>query len=269
MFRWFLATIAASVSVLSASAAFLVNVVPSNGPITTSPSFTGYGTNAAQGLKAGGGVGGAGPTAYSAIGSQTPGYVINSISAPGNGVNDLFNGLINQNPGQLGNALYFGVAIRSDQAGQTFTANDVNYTFSYPNNLDGGTFNLSSASFNQPYLLGASTIGGPLTPITSASQAVQELYYVGFGYTLENAPGPGGTSTIPYQFNGPAQLQSYFADPFTPSGFITGSYTVSNGFGTGTGAGTTEINGVPAPATLGLLGIGLAGVVARVRRRKA
>jgi hypothetical protein len=268
MFRWFLASVAATVSVMSASAAFVVSVVPSSGPSLNSAGFGGYAANAALGLATGTGQGAPGPTQYLPAGTNTPGSQINSITAPGFGVTDLFNGLVNQNPGQLGNAMYFGVAIRSDVPGQTFNANQVNFSFTYPNNADsGGPISLGTAGFNQPYLLGASSIGGPLSPITSASENVQELYYVGFSYTLENAPGNGGTGVFPYQFNSAGQLQSYFNDPFTPNGFLTGTYTVSNGFGTGTGVGTTEINGVPAPATLVVLGFGLAGLVARNRRR--
>jgi hypothetical protein len=271
MFRWFLATLAATVSITAASAAFVVTVVPSSGPVVNSPSFSGYGANAAQGLHNGTSFGAAGPTSYKPTGTYTPGALINSITAPGNGVNDLFNGLINQNPGQLGNSLYSGLALRSTVAGQTFNLNDITFSFNYPNNADSGSSNLGATTngYNSQYLLGASTIGGPLTPVTGPTQALQELYYVGSSYTLQNAPGAGGTSTNPYQFNGPAQLQSYFNDPFTPRGFFTGTYTVTNAFGTGTGSGTTEINGVPAPATLGLLGIGLAGIVARVRRKVA
>lgn len=265
MFRWFLASTALAVSVASASAAFVVTVTPSVGPTPSSPAFGQYAQNAAYGLFAGttnGTVGSA--NFYAPSGTAQGGGAINYLSQPltdpnviAAGVTNLWHGVVNSSDpaavGQGGNFVYFGLTI-STTAGETFTASSVNFNGAfYDNNLiANGQGAQSLAGAGSLY----SNIGGVLTPVTDAT-VVSNLYYVGIGASIFNTA-PGDYSTA-------AGLQSLMFAPSTPSGLFTGSYTVS---GT-TGAGGVDINGAPAPATFALMGLGLAGLITRVRRRMA
>jgi hypothetical protein len=185
----------------------------------------------------------------------------------GGGVTSLWHGV--PNPGgifsnETGNLVFFGVSIKSTIAGHTFTANQVqfsgaNYSL-IGNGVNAGS--LGAGPFNTPYFLGATTIGGALTPVVNGTTPYQEMYAVGFGV--------GSTVNFPGDYTNPATLQALMLDPGTPAGVLTGQYSLTGvadpvigGF-----AGT-DINGAPAPATITLMGIGLAGIVARVRRRKA
>jgi len=281
MFRWFLASIAAAVTVATASADFTITSVPSIGPLANSPSFAGYANNAVASLQGGmmAPVGNPNlPTYYSSVANTvTPGFGVNFVSggpplssnSPNGGVNDLFGGIPNQGgvfANEVGNALYFGISVVPNVVvpGQNFTANDVNFA---ANSNVSGPFTLNigmDASFNQTYLLGRDFTSGVLGPVTGPTQTLTELYYVGFGYSAENTPGLVFDPAT-FTFSTPAELVGFFNDPFTPAGPFTGTYSIA---GSAPGVGVTDVNGVPAPATLGLLGVGLAGLVARVRRRR-
>src|SRR5262245_44561860 len=127
MFRWFLATLALTVTVTCASAAFTVTVIPSVGPAPSSPSFLSYATNSIPGIRNGGvsiGTPG-GSNSYIPAGTAQPGGAINYlIPPPGSGVTHMWNGQPNAPgyAGELGNWIYFGLALRSTVPGQTFTA---------------------------------------------------------------------------------------------------------------------------------------------------
>jgi hypothetical protein len=269
MFRWFLATTALAVSLASASAAFVVTVTPSVGPDrANSPAFPQYAQNAAYGLRAGTTNGTPGSANfYAPSGTAQGGGAINYLTQPltnpaviAAGVTNLWNGVVNAGPpapsGQTGNWVYFGLTI-TGTAGETFTASQVNYNGSnYP--FNGPNFGAQSlAGANSLY----SNIGGVLTPVTD-STVVSNLYYVGLGYSIGN--------TAPGDYTNAATLQAYMTHPSTPSGLLTASYTINNGVNPAvTGAGGVDINGTPAPATIALMGLGLAGLVARARRRMA
>jgi len=273
MFRWFLATTALAISVVSASAAFVVNVTPSVGPDrANSPDFAQYATNAAYGLYNNGAgspsTNGAPGTAsyYAPSGTQQGGGAINYLTQPltnpnviAAGVTNLWQGQVNAPtpPGQTGNWVYFGLSVVTT-AGETFTPSSVNFNgINYPAGQASG---LSSPNQGATTLAGAgnlySAIGGVLTPVTD-STVVDNLYYVGIGYSIGN--------TAPADYSTAAQLQNLMFPPATPTGLLTGSYTA----GGTTGTAGVEINGVPAPATIALMGLGLAGLVTRVRRRMA
>jgi hypothetical protein len=274
MYRMFLAA-ATTVAVWTtgASAAFIVNVVPSVGPDRAfSPDFAQYAQNAAYGLYNNGsgtpstnGVPVFSASYYQPLqnGTQTGGGSINALGQPltdvnviAAGVTNLWQGVVNNTDpaavNQTGNWVYFGLTITTT-AGETFMGSDVNFDgVNYP------AFGVSN--FGAQSLAGAnnlySEIGGVLQPVTD-STVVDNLYYVGLGYTIQNFA-PGDYST-------PGQLQAYMFDPLTPSGNLSGGYTIA-----GTSAtGSVDINGVPAPATIGLMGLGLAALVSRVRRRMA
>jgi len=267
MYRWFLATTALAVSVASASAAFVVTVTPSVGPDRAfSPDFAQYAQNAAYGLyNNGAGTPSTNGTVGSAnfwapAGTSQGGGAINSLTQPltnpaviAAGVTNLWQGVVNaaSPSGQTGNWMYFGLSITTT-AGETFTPSSVAY--------NGSNYPFDAPNFGAQSLAGASNlysvIGGVLTPVTD-STVVDNLYYVGIGYSIGNEA-PTDYADVP-------TLQAYMFDPDTPSALLTASYTIS---GT-TGAGGVDINGAPAPATLALMGLGLAGLVTRVRRRMA
>jgi hypothetical protein len=278
MFRWFIATLAATISMASANAAFVVNVIPATGPVTTNPSFTNWANNAAQALFQGtnqttgattplsnGNFGGAPgvPTFYtpSPNGTQLGGGAINYLTGTGSGVSDMFYTQAGGSPTginvggaystQTGNVTYFGLAITSTAGTGTFTANDVNFTGSYAFPGVVTPVNLGSVlGFGSNYFLDQNG-----NPITSPSQAVSAMFYVGVGGGIFNTPGADFTS--------PGTLNDLVNNPLTPAGLMVGQYTVSGV----TGGAAVDINGAPAPATLGLIGLGLAGLIRRARRK--
>jgi len=261
MLRWFLALTVAAVSLSTASAAFNVSAIPSVGPIQTGPGYNTYLANAIQGLHNGGSFGAPGTTSYyTPAGSYTNGGSINNIDQLNGGVTGLFRGVINDPAytGSLGNALYMGLALTST-AGSTIAPNGVTYNgYTYP--LGNTTpFNLASA-LGGGNVYGATTSGGPISQLTAANAATPyaELYYVGPAYSISDFFGTDWTN--------PATLAALFPDPATPHALLQGSYTAAGV----TGVGGTDINGVPAPATFVLMGLGFVGssVVARVRRRR-
>jgi len=270
MYRWFLATVALTATVATSSAAFNVTVVPSVGPDVTSAFFPQYAQNAANGLSHGNSTVMTGSTAaWAPSGTQQGGGAINYLTQPTTnpnvvaaGVTNLWHGVVNStDPAavqQTGNWVYFGLGVVGT-AGETFTGNQVNFNgINYP----AGEPTLSSPNQGAQSLAAAnslySVIGGVLTPVTP-STVVDNLYYVGIGYSIGN--------TAPGDYNSAAALQNLMYAPATPTGLLTGSYTVNNGVNpAASGAGGLEINGVPAPATIALMGLGLAGLVRRVRR---
>lgn len=269
MFRWFMATVAATITMASAQAAFVVTVTPSVGPDVSSPSFLPYAQNAIIGLSNGGVQAGFlnTPSFYSPSGTGFGGGAINYLNIPpalGGGVTGLWHDGVNPTgafAGETGNWVYFGLSVVSTVPGETFSANDINWSGFY--SFDGalGPVNLGTVGgFGSPTIQGALTAGGPLQNITAATQ-VEELYYVGIGYSIGNQFGIDYTDA--------ASLEALLFDPATPSGILTGTYTISNGFGSAAGAGGVDINPAPAPATLALFGFGIAGLVARRARRKA
>jgi len=268
MLRWFLALTVAAVSLSTASAAFNVSAIPSVGPIQTGPGYNTYLANAIQGLHNGGSFGAPGTTSYyTPAGSYTNGGSINNIDQLNGGVTGLFRGVINDPAytGSLGNALYMGLALTST-AGSTIAPNGVTYNgYNYSGNppppfvSTTAPFSLASVLSNGN-VYGATTSGGPITQLTAANAATPyaELYYVGPAYSVTDFFGSDWTN--------PATLAALFPDPATPRGFLSGSYAACGV----TGVGGTDINGVPAPATFVLMGLGFVGssVVARVRRRR-
>jgi hypothetical protein len=274
MFRWFLATIALTATVVTASADFTISVTPSVGPSPLSPAFGQYVQNAAYALHNGATTNGTvgNPNFWAPSGTAQGGGAINRLNPPlGGGVTGLWNGVVNPTgafAGQLGNVVYFGLAITLNPGGvgpQTFTPSQVNFNGSNyvdpvshqpifpglipPNN---GAGSLSGASS-----FGYTDIGGVLTPVATAATPVSNLYYVGFGTSLGDS--------FPGDYNSPASLATLMTNTpgNTPNGLVTGGYTLF----ASSGAGGLDVNGAPAPATFALMGLGLAGIVSRFRRR--
>lgn len=277
MFRWFLATIAFGAMVASATAAFTITVVPSVGPDQTNASFTAYGLAAPQALASGANDAGsvASPSYYIRSSGAEFGGAVNTIVPPfSGGVTGLWQGDAFTGGGggafatQTGNQIYYGLIIRSDVPGQTFTAADVEFLADNPFTGPFGPVNLApAANSGSGFMLGRTSIGGPLVTVTSAATALQELYYVGNGFTINN---------FNTDYLDEADLEALMAASpgnsqgfTTPSGFYIGAYRIIAGAGAGTtGVAGVDINGAPAPATIALMGLGLGGIIARYRRRK-
>jgi hypothetical protein len=272
MLRWFLAVAAAAVSMQAATAAFVVNTVFATGPVNEGAggaSLNAFATNAVAGLRSGGDAGSVGqPNYWVAAGPSVSGGLINSIAGvPGvgtDGVLGLWNGVVN-NPGfngHLGNGIYAGLSAVAT-GGDTFQVQHVSfsgYTYAFGNTPG---FNLSAA-VPGGNVFGATTAGGPLSVVTAADIGTTnyvEIYYGGERYSIPN--------TYNIDFTTPASLQALFLDPITPRGLIQGTWTVDNGLISGSGLGGTEINAVPAPASLIIMGFGFAGARLISRRRRS
>jgi hypothetical protein len=212
------------------------------------------------------------PNFWAPSGTAQGGGAINRLNNPfGGGVTGLWNGVVNPTgafAGEHGNVTYFGLAITLNPGGvgpQTFTPSQVNFNGS--NYVDPVSHqpifpglippNNGAGSLGGAATFGYTDIGGVLTPVATAATPVSNLYYVGFGTSLGNS--------FPGDYSDPASLTALMQNSpgNTPNGLVTGSYTL---FGS-SGGGGLDVNGAPAPATFALMGLGLAGIVSRFRRR--
>jgi len=283
MFRWFLASLAIAGTVASASADF--TVAPIVGPATTSPNFTAFAQNGALAMKNyGTGLSYAGdpntPSVASPLapgGGYAPGGAINFISTPpAPGVTSLWKGDANNNNpnlgpafnNEVGNFTWFGMKVIGGSGGvpASFSLNSLGilpsgaFTGTYtptddPNNIASfiGTFN--------PNIYFTDDGMGGITQVLSNSQTLTSLYSIGRGMSIQNSPG---------DYGGPGaetNLENLMrpTPTGTPQGLLVGTYNFTGG----SASAGLDINGVPAPATIALMGFGLAGIVARVRRKTA
>lgn len=281
MLRWFLASIALAATISTSIAGYTMSVVPAVGPDLglNGPTFVAWENNVITGLR-NVASGNASyyqtgnptlPSFYAPAGYSQNGGAINKLNGPApfpGAVTGLWNGLANPTgafAGQTGNWMYWGLAIRTS-AGDTFTAANVSFNGT-GNSTFGGLIPNGTAAGSvvggSNLLFGSSTIGGPLFAINAGNQntPLMELYYVGKGVSIGNNNG---------DFTDANSLNALMLPPLTPQGIISGGYTL-----TGIAGGPlsltagVDINSVPAPATFALMGLGLAGLVARVRRRHA
>lgn len=254
----------------SASASFaapLINVYPSLAPNQFgSPSFSTYVSNALAGLQAGGASVGAGPAAYSTVGS---------INASQNVVSDfpLWMGVVN--PGgilnnELGNRLHFGLVV-TGAANDTFTASEVSFvgSGSFLGELDftRPTPNLQSALSSNPNLFLVDKGAGYVPAVSGDSTAtLQGLIFVGYGNAYQILAGDFAPAS-PNQ----SDFNAAFAD--IPQHLFNGQYFIDRDGNVTRGTASVLVNPqpIPEPASIvTLMGMGICGGVAmRIRRRKA
>jgi hypothetical protein len=297
MFRWFIASIAAAIVVSSASAVYTVSVIPSTGPADNSPAYNAYVANAVAGIASTG----LATTGAPAGTFGTPSYYAPALASAGGGainflapnlgphlpgVTGLWTGVAtndsaanfgaaNQAPaanyvGQTGNQAYFGLKITKDAADPAITVAGLTFNgFNYPaaqalgylgaNELAGTYTNADLFGFFG--LPAGGTLGTtPLVAITNINDPFDAIVYSGAGYgfqigtadytNLAELRGISGTTP-----SGPNAL-------LTPAGSFTAGYTFSGV----TTVGQLDINFAPAPATIALMGFGIAGLVRRGRR---
>jgi hypothetical protein len=252
------------------NAAVIVNVYSTFGPNVSSPSFSGYSTNAINGIQAGGTTQGTAgtPTYWQNRPSGPVTEVLSGETAPN------WMGLANPSApfnNEQGTFKYFGVDVKGN--GTQISLSELSF-LSSSNEAGGGNFFGASLSFAAGDTYNANRVGilGS-TRITSgsATQLVDEILYTGFGLTFDvdaAPPEPGTTEQLRLNaglndLNGSA--------PFS----ITGTYTVKTAAGAilGTGTATERLDpsgagAIPEPGSIGLISLGLTCLLFARRKKR-
>jgi hypothetical protein len=174
--------------------------------------------------------------------------------------------------GEYGNRLHFGLVI--DGEGTQFSISQLSFTATSTDPFDAlgfsfaeGSYTYSSSYVGVLYGADGALGGGDDTYVTSGPNTTLVDALIGRGSGNAYWPcGPG--DPLPCTTDAERQLAMNVAAAYPGFAYdFIGTYTLSLALASVTGSATVHISPVPEPATLGLLGVGLAALAGVLRRQ--